>query len=305
MEGPSGRSGKERRRLPRGDPHGPGRGAGRARRPPLCPPAGEVPVQQRRLLGAERGRLPDRPRGRVRRRPRRDRAAAERGVRHPVRRAAGDDGRWRGSEGSHVQRRAHRVSRSRDCGRSRRGPDLRYRRREGLRGAAPARLPAAQELPGIPPLVDPRRRERVDEPPGRAGALAGAGPGVGRTGGGGGVRPGGGRRRNRVGPRRRGQPAAGGTVPGRRGRSQPGPRRQVEVVRSREGVPARLDGAARRRRPLTRNLQHGRSAIAVRTDNRPDRAARPSVARRLAGRLRQPAVPRRLRRGAGAQAGTG
>ena len=65
------------------------------------------------------------------------------------------------------------------------------------------------------------------------------------------------------------------------------------------------DGVARRRRPVARHLQHGRSAIAVGTDHRPDRAAGPSVARRLAGRLRQPAVSRRLRRGAGAQAGEG
>ena len=47
VEGPPGRPGEERRRLPRGVADGPRRRTGRARRPPLRPPVGEVPVQQR------------------------------------------------------------------------------------------------------------------------------------------------------------------------------------------------------------------------------------------------------------------
>ena len=94
-------------------------------------------------------------------------------------------------------------------------PDVHHRRREGLRRAAPDRLSVAQELPGVPSAVDPRRGKPMDESPGRSRALADPRPSVGRAGREAGVRPGGGRRRNGVGPHRRRQPAARGTVPAR------------------------------------------------------------------------------------------
>ena len=134
----------------------------RSRGKPFGPERGKMPVQQRRLLGAERRRSRFRQGGGVRHRRRRHRAPGERRIHHTVRPTAGIDGRRDRQEGSDVQRRARRTRRS--GGRlGRRGqPDRIGRGLEGFRSASDLGGTTTQELSGLSASLASRGGEAMD-----------------------------------------------------------------------------------------------------------------------------------------------
>jgi len=161
MEDPAGEPGEGRRRLPcrHNDRHG------RRDRFPRNGPHGaqgrEVPVQQRRLLDAERGLARVGQSRRVRR-ERFHRPAGKRGVHRPLRGPAGEDrGRCR-QEGSHVQRGTHRTGRAGKRLGHCRESDRHDGRFEGVRPLADVVRPAAQEFPGLSSSLDSRGGKTMD-----------------------------------------------------------------------------------------------------------------------------------------------
>lgn len=124
-------------------------------------------------------------------------------------------------------------------------------------------------------------------------AVARQGTCLGRPGGGGEIRVLRQWRRTGVEPHRDGEPQDGGAFRReRRGRADL--RRWVQDVRRRTRIRARLDRGIGRRRPIIGVVQHRRSAVPFRSDDRPDRAARPSSAHGVAVGVRQSRAAYRL-----------
>ena len=294
MEDPAGEPGEARRRLPcrHSDRHG--RRDHCPRSGPLGAQGGEVPVQQRRFLDAERGLARVGQSRRVRDRERFHRPAGKRGVHRPLRGPAGEDrGRCR-QEGPHVQRGTHRTGRAGKRLGHYRESDRHDGRFEGVRPLADVGRPAAQEFPGLSSSLDSRGGKTMDRKKGKDRAVARQGTCLGRPGGGGEIRILRQWRRTGVGPHRDGEPQDGGTFRReRRGRADL--RRSVQDLRRRTRIRARLDRGIGRRRPIIGVVQHGRSAVPFRSDYRPDRAARPSAARGVAVGVRQSRAAYRLR----------